>query len=149
LPQITLRPATPDDIEVTYDIKRQAFGPYIQQAYGWDEDDQRRRHGEEFNVQDTRMVQLDGEAVGYLRAKLLPHELYVSQVFILPAHQGKRIGAACMQMVIAEARREAIPVRLQVLKLNPRALSFYESLGFTQVGETPTHIQLELGLQPR
>jgi ribosomal protein S18 acetylase RimI-like enzyme len=90
------------------------------------------------------MVLRNGEVVGYLRARLLPQELYVSQVFVVPSRQGEGIGTLCMQMLIGEARQKGIPVRLQVLKVNPRALAFYVRLGFTQVGETPTHIQLEL-----
>lgn len=42
-----------------------------------------------------------------------------------------------------EARRLGLPVRLQVLKINPRALSFYERSGFVRTGETDTHILME------
>jgi RimJ/RimL family protein N-acetyltransferase len=36
-----------------------------------------------------------------------------------------------------------LPVRLRVLKVNPRALAFYRRLGFTCTGETETHDLME------
>jgi RimJ/RimL family protein N-acetyltransferase len=36
-----------------------------------------------------------------------------------------------------------VPVRLRVLKVNPRALAFFERLGFARAGETETHVLLE------
>lgn len=49
--------------------------------------------------------------------------------------------------VISEARRLGLPIRLRVLKVNNRALAFYQRLGFTPVGETDTHILMEMAAE--
>jgi RimJ/RimL family protein N-acetyltransferase len=48
-----------------------------------------------------------------------------------------------MLLVIEEARQLGLPLRLQVMKVNPRARTFYERLGFIHTGETDTHILME------
>jgi hypothetical protein len=40
-------------------------------------------------------------------------------------------------------RQLGLPVRLRVMKVNPRALAFYERLGFMRTGETDTHDLME------
>ena len=76
----------------------------------------------------------------------------VIQLFLLPEHQGRQIGRRCMLLIMEEARQLGLPVRLRVMKVNPRALAFYERLGFTCTGETDTHDLMESahnkGLQP-
>ncbi len=67
----------------------------------------------------------------------------MNQLFLLPEYQSKGIGRECMLRVIEEARRLGLPVRLRVLKVNPRALAFYERLGFARTGETETHHLME------
>ena len=48
-----------------------------------------------------------------------------------------------MLLLMDEARRLGLPVRLRVMKVNPRGLAFYERLGFTRTAETDTHDLLE------
>jgi len=64
-------------------------------------------------------------------------------LFLVPEHQGKGIGRKCMLLVINEARQLGLPIRLRVLKVNPRALTFYQRLGFVRTGETDTHVLME------
>ena len=48
-----------------------------------------------------------------------------------------------MVSLISEAEAGKVPIHLKVLKGNPRALTFYQRLGFLGRGETDTHILLE------
>ena len=48
-----------------------------------------------------------------------------------------------MEHLIQEATQLQVPLRLQVINGNDRALSFYKRYGFQHVGKTETHIQLE------
>jgi RimJ/RimL family protein N-acetyltransferase len=50
-----------------------------------------------------------------------------------------------MSLVMEEARGLGRPVRLRVLKVNPRARAFHERLGFRRIGETDTHDLMEWG----
>jgi GNAT superfamily N-acetyltransferase len=61
-----------------------------------------------------------------------PRGLTVNQLFLLPEYQGQDIGRRCLRLVMDEARRLGLPVRLRVLKVNPRALAFYQRLGFAR-----------------
>jgi GNAT superfamily N-acetyltransferase len=65
----------------------------------------------------------------------------VNQLFLLPAHQGKGIGEQCMRLIMEEARQAGLPIRLRVLKVNPRAQTFYQILSFTCTGDTETHVR--------
>ena len=72
-----------------------------------------------------------------------PDCVKLHQMFILPEYQGRGIGAALMMLIIKDAAAPKLPIRLQVLKINRRALAFYQRLGFKPTGETDTHILME------
>ncbi|MDP3062545.1 MAG: GNAT family N-acetyltransferase, partial [Chloroflexota bacterium] len=78
-----------------------------------------------------------------------PDCVKVNQLFVLPEHQGKGIGHRSMLLIIEEARQLGLPVRLRTLKVNPRALAFYQRLGFMRTGETDTHDLMEWGSSRR
>jgi ribosomal protein S18 acetylase RimI-like enzyme len=48
-----------------------------------------------------------------------------------------------MMRVIENAAAFELPVRLRVLKVNSRAVAFYERLGFRTIGESGTHVLME------
>jgi GNAT superfamily N-acetyltransferase len=139
---LTLRKATPNDSEFAYCAKRAAFREYVE---GWDEAEQRQLHQQRFGAQDFRVVHLAGTDVGIIAVVVTPDCLTVNQLFLLPEHQGKGIGHRCMLLILEEARQLGLPVRLRVLKVNPRVLAFYQRLGFVRTGETATHYLMEKG----
>ena len=69
----------------------------------------------------------------------------VSAIEVDPSFQCRGIGTQLMRDIIADARRCALPVELEVLHVNP-ARRLYERLGFGEVGQTQTHVQMELEL---
>jgi len=140
---LVLRKAGPDDSAFAFRVRRAAFKEYVDQAVGWDEEAERGLHEQRFGTQDFRIIPLAGMDVGVLAMVREPDCLKVNQVFILPEHQGQGIGRVCMSRVFEEARGLGLPVRLRVLKVNPRALAFYERLGFRHIGEIETHHLLE------
>jgi ribosomal protein S18 acetylase RimI-like enzyme len=48
-----------------------------------------------------------------------------------------------MKRIIQEADNIGLPIRLQVLKVNTRAMAFYQRLGFKTTGESDTHFLME------
>ena len=139
----TLRRAKPDDSDFAYQTKKAAFQEYVEKVWGWDEAQQRQLHERRFAEQEFQIIEVAGAPVGILAMARAPDCLKVNQLFLLPEHQGKGIGKACMAQIMAEAQALRLPVRLQVLKVNPRAVAFYERLGFHRSGESETHVQLE------
>ncbi len=140
---LTLQKAGPNDSEFAYRAKRAAFKEYVEQVWGWDEDEQRRLHERRFEAHDFRVINLDGIDVGIVAVAVAPDCVKVHQLFLLPEHQGKGIGRRCMSLILEEARQLGLPVRLRVMKVNLRALAFYRRLGFTCTGETDTHDLME------
>lgn len=140
---LRLRKATGDDIEFAYQTKKAAFRRYVEKVWGWDEKEQRQLHERRFSSQDLYVIQASDIDVGILATVREPDCVKVNQLFILPEYQSRGIGAACMMRVIEDAETLKIPVRLRVLKVNSRAIVFYERLGFKSIGEIDTHIMME------
>ena len=140
---LKLRKAGPNDSDFAYRVKRAAFKEYVEKIWGWDEDEQRELHARRFRKHDFRIINLNGTDVGIMAVAVAPDCVHVNQLFILPEHQNNGIGEGCMTLILEEARQLGLPVRLSVLKVNPRALAFYQRLGFTHTGETDTHDLLE------
>jgi GNAT superfamily N-acetyltransferase len=140
---LVLRPARPEDREFAFAVRRAAFKDYVDRASGWDEDEQRTLHERRFPEQDFRVVNLAGRDVGIVAMVVVADGVRVNQLFLLPEHQEHGIGRRCMLAIMEEARGRGVPVRLRVLKVNPRARVFYERLGFVRAGETGTHDLME------
>jgi ribosomal protein S18 acetylase RimI-like enzyme len=141
--ELNLRKATADDREFAYRTKKAAFGQYVEQVWGWDEEEQRRLHAKRYELQEYNVIQLSGVDVGIVAIVREPDCLKLKQIFVLPEYQGKGIGTACTKRVIEEAAASEIPVRLQVLKVNSRAIAFFQRLGFQSVREDDTHLMME------
>jgi ribosomal protein S18 acetylase RimI-like enzyme len=140
---LKLRKATASDSEFAFGVKKLVFGSYVDQVWGWDEEEQRQLHQRRFASQEFSVIQWSDIDVGIL-AIVREHGLIrINQLLILPDHQGKGIGGACMSRIIDDAAASGSPVRLQVLKINSRALAFFERLGFKRIGETDIHVQME------
>lgn len=134
-----VRKAAPKDSVFAFQTKKAAFRNYVDQVYGWDETEQRRLHEQRFQTQDFRIVNQNGMDVGIMAIVTASDGIKINQLFLLPEHQGRGIGEACMRLIMDEARQAALPVHLRVMKVNPRARTFYERLGFICTGETETH----------
>jgi GNAT superfamily N-acetyltransferase len=140
---LNTRPAHSEDLELAFQIKKAAFAAYVEQLWGWNDTEQRTLHACRFNTQDALIIQLNGHDIGLMTTTRSADAIHLHQLFLLPTQHSKGIGTACMSSLLAEAGRAALPIRLQVLKNNPRAARFYLRLGFSQVAETETHVQME------
>jgi GNAT superfamily N-acetyltransferase len=138
-----LRPATENDSDFAFSCMKSAFGGYVAQTYGWDEDEQLKLHQRRFRPSDTKIVLRYGIEIGLLAVDDHEDHIHVRQVFLLPEAQGLGIGSMPVKEILEDADRRGLPVKLRVLKVNPRALRFYERLGFHALSETETHFQME------
>ena len=140
---LTIRTAAEDDKEFAYQAKKAAFREYVEQVWGWDEDKQRKLHDQRYAAQDFCVISLDGEDVGIMSVDLKSDSVFVNQLYILPEHQEQGVGGRCMSAVVDEGNKLDLPVRLRVLKVNPRAVAFYERIGFTITEHTNTHFFMQ------
>jgi GNAT superfamily N-acetyltransferase len=141
--KVALRPATQADSGFAFDVKRAALGQYVREIYGWDEDEQHKLHERRFSSATIRIIMAEGHDVGLIGTRETADRIRLLQLFLLPDAQGKGIGSYVLAQVLREADRVHRPVVLNVLKSNPRAKVFFERHGFTLVGETETHYNME------
>lgn len=139
---VCLTPATPDDSDRLFAIKRAAFRMYSELDGGWDEEEERQRHDARFASMLFRKIVVGESVVGFIATQRRGDALRVSQLMILPEHQGRGYGRDVMLHVLQEANAEGLPVALRVLKVNPRAHEFYRALGFVARDETAQHFEL-------
>src|ERR1051326_5211850 len=137
-PGYQLRAATHADYDFLFGLHVATMKALVTQVWGWDEAFQRAHFREHFDPARSKVVVVDGHDVGAISVDRRPGELYIANVELLPAFQGRGIGAALIRDVLEEAAREGLSVGLQVLHAN-RAARLYERLGFREVGRTETH----------
>jgi len=141
---LTLRKAVAQDCDFCYLTKRAAFRRYVELATGrWDEVEQRRMHEQRFREFDFRIVNAGDIDVGFMAVTRAPDSLTLHHIFFLPEHHSRGIGRRCMAIVMEEARALGVPLRLRVLKVNPRAYALYQRVGMFRYGETDTHHLME------
>jgi ribosomal protein S18 acetylase RimI-like enzyme len=140
----TLRPATADDRGFIVELTRTAMGPYLEATFGWDDASQTAYFEERFDAFGGQVLQADGVDVGELLVEERPDELFIVRLALLPDWQGRGIGSAIVRMLIDRARELESALTLDVLRANPRAVRFYESLGFVRTGGTETAVSMRL-----
>lgn len=79
-------------------------------------------------------VAADGALIGFTAFRSLDHAAYIDEVDVLPAHAGRRIGAALLD----EASRRAATLDLTALTLStfrhvPWNAPYYRRLGFVEI----------------
>ncbi|MCK4572829.1 MAG: GNAT family N-acetyltransferase [candidate division Zixibacteria bacterium] len=139
---VSLRPATDDDCEFLYSLTRETLHQYVVETWGaWDEAYQRGHFENKFDKERMRVIQCGSVDVGLLCLERSAKEIFIVEIEILPGYQGQGIGTSVLSDIIAEAESAGLPVRLQVLRVNP-ARRLYERLGFRVFDESQTHFQM-------
>ena len=129
---IKLRKSYPNDSDFAYNVKKAVFKKYLDLSTGWNEIEQQQLHSRRFESQDFRVIEYMRKDVGILAIDKKTDYLKLNQLYILPEYQNKGIGSECMLQIMAEAN--GLPIKLQVLKSNPKAIRFYKKLGFVNKG---------------
>jgi ribosomal protein S18 acetylase RimI-like enzyme len=110
---------------------------YVQMLRGWDGETEREDMGRHFRPGSDQIIIVDGKDVGRLAVDHYPNRIELRHIEILPAYQGRGVGAAIIRDILEEARQVNLPVTLMVLNVNP-AKRLYERLGFRTVEELDT-----------
>ena len=138
----SLRQATNNDHDFVFRLNVATMKDYVRQTWGrWNQAEQTARFSANFDPSSNRIIVADGEDVGVLRLEMRNTEIFLASILIMPAYQGRGLGTAVVKDVLIQGKRMGLPVKLQVLKVNP-ARRLYERLGFAVIGETETHYQM-------
>ena len=132
---ITLRPACSDDYAFALNLYIEAIRPLAGAWIKWVEADQEAQFASLWRPNDTRIIVLNGEEIGWVEFRAAEAEVFLKQLYISPMHQRRGIGSRVMRMLLEERRGTAKSMALFVLKNNP-AFSFYQRHGFKVVHET-------------
>ncbi|MFX1515764.1 MAG: GNAT family N-acetyltransferase [Promethearchaeota archaeon] len=139
---IQFRPATLDDSEFLYNLKKRTLKEYITQIWGWDEKDQHNYHKENFNPEKFSIIQLNGEDIGCMSIEEHPNKIRLNMIEISPEYQNKGIGSKLIRDLIEKGSQEKKTIELQVFKVNNEAFRLYTTLGFKLIDETETHYKM-------
>jgi [ribosomal protein S18]-alanine N-acetyltransferase len=118
------------DVEAAAALERELFehAPWSQEQF-W---------GELAHVPGSRWfaVHEDHEGIdGYVCLAAVPPEADVQTIAVAPRSQGRGLGRAMLDALLAEARRRGCTqVFLEVLETNEAAISLYEKFGFERQG---------------
>lgn len=140
--EYTLRNATSHDYDLSFEIRKNALGEYVSQTWGWDEDWQLKYHKQDFNTDILKIIEVDGKAAGSLEVYKENDDIIVSGLYIIDKYQNLRIGTGIMTSILKDASLIPANVKLQVLKVNHKAKSFYERIGFKVYNENEQHFQM-------
>jgi GNAT superfamily N-acetyltransferase len=145
MPRFSLRPALPDDLELAYRITENAMRPYVEATWGsWIEEDQRAKHALHYQSETHQLVLVDSQEVGLLAVEEHADHVWLVKVYLFDAWRNQGIGRRLVEQVIAQGHALSKPVRLRVLRVNERARTLYESLGFRVIEEQPERFIMEV-----
>ncbi|MBW8311310.1 MAG: GNAT family N-acetyltransferase [Rhizobium sp.] len=141
----TLRPATPADRAFAERLSHDNMAAYrAARNIAWDP----ARFEASWASFDNRVIESRGVAVGVLRLHGLPDALEIRDLQLLPAHQGRGLGAWAVRQAFRRAAELGKPeLRLRVFPENP-ARRLYERLGFAVVAELDGVLHMACKLPP-
>ena len=140
--RLHLRPTTASEQTALFEIHQAVYRAHIEQLWGWDLDWQQQNFAREFAAATPCVIEVDGHLAGYLQIQEEDRRIYVQNIVISGQFQGQGIGSSLLRDLQTRAAARQIAVELGVFKTNPAAQRLYARLGFRQIGETSTHIEM-------
>jgi ribosomal protein S18 acetylase RimI-like enzyme len=148
---VRLLPVRPEDEEFVYRVYASTRADEIA-VLGWNAaqqhaflrmqyTSQKRWYEMAYPDAEHSLILRDEQPVGHIIVQRSPQALRLVDIALLAEHRGCGIGGQLLDELIAEARRGAVHVELQVMKTN-RAARLYERLGFVRTGEDDMYYQM-------
>lgn len=139
----SLRSATREDAPLFYRVIDETMRELIIATWGrWDESRVQRESQEDCLASNAKVILSQDVGIGVLMVEKLQTHIQLEQIYLLPKYQGLGIGTALLNNLIEEAMHAHMPIRLQVMAINP-AQRFYERLGFVVTEEKPDFVLME------
>ena len=110
-------------------IRVEAMRPSLEAVGRFDPDRARNRFLETYNADDTQVVHVGGDLIGFYVVRNRPDRLYLDHLYIHPERQGSGLGREIVRSIQCQACDMGQPVRLMALRGSP-ANDFYVSCGF-------------------
>jgi GNAT superfamily N-acetyltransferase len=143
MPEVTVRPATPEDASAIKHIGEAtwpaayAFAGEEYIAHGlthwWSEEAVLRG----LRTTQTLLAERDCAVIGMGNIDLRGERPIIWKLYVLPHHHGTGAGHALMQALLREAPPDADGVTLEYTDGNDTAAAFYRRHGFTELRRDP------------
>jgi GNAT superfamily N-acetyltransferase len=132
---VTFANTSADDVEALVQIRIDSMRESLERIGRFDPTRARERFLASFDAANCRYILMDGIKAGFVLIRPEPDHLLLDHLYIAPGYQGKGVGAAVLDVVLADADAQALPVRLGALRgSNPNR--FYQRHGFVKTGES-------------
>jgi ribosomal protein S18 acetylase RimI-like enzyme len=131
--RIAVRPACAEDFDFCADLYFSEMDRTIREL-NLDFAKQAANLRQRWDPRQVGIITLDGADIGWVQSMTEHDALFLGQLFVAPAHQGRGIGTMIVQRLIEEAACDRRAVTLGVVKTNP-ALRLYQRLGFRTTHE--------------
>ena len=125
---VTLRPSSEADAAWIADLRAGVMRADLERLGRFDPSWVRERFLRGFVPANTRLIELDGEAVGSVAVRTTPAEHWLEHFYLVAGRQGRGIGGLVLRRVLSEPRAD-LPWRLNVLQ-GSDARRLYERHGF-------------------
>jgi len=131
---IKIIPANDSHYDSIYRMKKEAYGGYITQIWGWDEDKQKEFFTHDWQKQKPSIILYNNEPIGTVsfvkkEGPFFAGRYFIEHFYILPQYQNQGVGAYVLKHFLDIADDAGLPVNLMVLNINP-SISLYMRAGF-------------------
>jgi len=135
---LSRRTATLNDFILTLNIKAHSIKKYVEQIWGWDDKIQFNYHKNNFQPELISIILLGNIEIGYVELKETSESIDIVNLLISEQFQNQKIGSTILLSLTKLATNKKKILKLEVFKINTKAISFYTNSGFELTGET-TH----------
>jgi ribosomal protein S18 acetylase RimI-like enzyme len=150
--QLTSRPSRAEDQDFLFRLYASTRSAEIA-AFGWNDLQKQAFLSVQFKAQqrwyetaypqaEQRIVMIEDRPIGRTIVHRGADAVVLVDISLLPESRGQGWGTQILRELFEQCRRDAVPLRLQVLRTNP-AQRLYARLGFQRTGEDPLYLQME------
>ncbi len=136
---ISFHASVPTDYEFLKNVHHSTLKEYVSKIWGWEEQAQDEFFSRDFNSGQIQLIKASRDSVGYLQLNEQKSEIHIVNILILPGFQNRGLGTQIIKNLVVKARNSGQSLKLGVFKVNTRAKSLYERLGFETYDESETH----------
>jgi GNAT superfamily N-acetyltransferase len=138
-----MRPVCEEDQEFIFDSYKATLKPYVEWAWGWNEEFQRNGFGKHHPREQFRVITVDGNRAGGIHTEEQETLNFVRLIFLLPEFQNRGLGSELLRYEAERANQAGKQLHLKVIKINS-AKKLYERLGFQVIGEDDVTYHMHL-----
>ncbi len=140
--EFKLRGAEKKDIDILFQIHKDAYEFNVAKIWGWDDDLQSNMFRKSVVLENVQVIIIRERPVGYIDIDHRGDFIFIRSIAIISDYRSKGIGGQVIQDIIEISEKQGMPVHLQVMKIN-EARKLYDRLGFKVYDETETHYKLK------